>query len=67
MEDKMKSPREELDELANSITCRLFADRPSIAEAADYVYSFRSTEVTTATHVMLNTLANEIKRILGII
>jgi hypothetical protein len=34
----------------------LFADRESIEEALEYVYSMRDPAATTAAHVLLNTV-----------
>ncbi len=44
-----------LDQLAK-FECALFADRDTLKEALEYAYSMRDPAVTTAVHVVLNTL-----------
>ena len=60
-------------ELANSIQYKLFADRPSVKEAADYAFEvFRrlgpdgEIAATTALMVVLNTVAKEILKNEGV-
>lgn len=57
-------------ELASSLICKIFADRPSIQEAYDYATnvvnkccSQDKIYVLTAIHVLMNTIANEIAKI----
>jgi cation transport regulator ChaB len=57
------------EDLAESITHGLFADRKTLREAFDYSYGLAesmkgdSLLVFTAIHVLLNTVANEIKKL----
>lgn len=44
-----------LEDLA-SLRVPLFADRETLTEALEYAYSFNDPAVTTAVHVVLNTL-----------
>jgi len=48
-----------LEEL-QSYRVDLFADRETIEEALEYVYSMRDPAATTAAHVLLNTVIKQL-------
>lgn len=57
-------------ELASSMICKMFADRPTIQEAYNYTTSVVNRccsqdkiYVLAAIHVLMNTIANEIAKI----
>lgn len=54
----------ELEVLCKALQIPLFAERETIGEALDYAYSLGDPAVTTAVHVVLNTVA---AKLLGMI
>lgn len=58
----------DIDNLSSQLKHGLFADRPTLAEAYDYVITLANANkqngadlaIFTAVHVMMNTIANEL-------
>ena len=49
-------------ELAAGLECGIFATKPTIKDAFDFAVTFNDVTVTTAVHVLANTIAKELRK-----